>query len=71
MNMRTIHKFNAIVLALFLAIHLATHLSGIFGIATYNSVQAAFRIVYRQPVIEVFLLASFSFSWCNIFFHWA
>lgn len=57
-SLRNFHKLNAAFLALFLAVHLATHLSGIFGIAAYNSVQAAFRVVYRQPVIEAVLLAS-------------
>ncbi len=57
-TMRNIHKINAFVLTLFLVVHLATHLAGIFGIAAYDSVQATFRIVYRQPVIEVVLLAS-------------
>jgi succinate dehydrogenase/fumarate reductase cytochrome b subunit len=56
--MRVFHKINALFLALFLVIHLATHLSGIAGIATYDSVQAAFRVVYTQPVVEVILLAS-------------
>lgn len=56
--LKTFHKINAIVVALFILVHLVTHLSGMFGIDAYDSVQAAFRIVYRQPAIEILLLAS-------------
>ncbi len=57
---RTFHKVNAVILVLFLFMHLATHVSGIFGIETYNAVQKALRLVYRNPVTEPIVLASIS-----------
>jgi len=82
---RTFHKLNAVFLTLFLVVHLATHLSGIAGIATYDSVQAIFRTVYAQPLVEAMLLVSIALqliigakllirSWRNKrpsgFWHW-
>lgn len=58
MTARRLHRFNAIFLAVFIAAHFATHLSGLWGVETYNAVQNAVRIVYRQPLIEILILAS-------------
>lgn len=60
MQLRDFHKYNAAILIVFLFIHLATHVSGIFGIATYNAVQNFFRTVYRNPAVEPVLIASIS-----------
>ena len=57
MSARRLHRFNAIFLAVFIAAHFATHLSGLWGVETYNAVQNAVRIVYRQPLIEILILA--------------
>jgi succinate dehydrogenase/fumarate reductase cytochrome b subunit len=58
MTAHRLHRFNAIFLAVFIAAHFATHLSGLWGVETYNAVQNAVRIVYRQPLIEILILAS-------------
>lgn len=58
MQLRKIHRLNAGVLLVFLAIHLITHISGIYGIDAYNAVQDFFRAVYRQPLIEPILISS-------------
>ncbi len=55
---RRAHRLNAIVLFVFLVVHMLTHLTGVFGVDTYNRVQAAFRLVYRHPVVETLLLTS-------------
>ncbi len=57
-NWQQFHKFNAVILLVFVFIHLATHVSGIFGIETYNAVQKVMRLIYRNPVSETILLAS-------------
>jgi len=56
--LRKAHRYNAIFLFVFIVVHMVTHLSGVFGIETYNRVQDAFRIVYRNPIVETVLLIS-------------
>lgn len=57
-RLRAAHRVNAIALAAFILAHLLTHLSGFFGIETYNNVQSVLRTVYRFPPVEVLLLVS-------------
>ena len=57
---RRLHRYNAIFLFAFIVVHMMTHLSGVLGIETYNAVQSAFRVVYRNAIVEVVLLASIS-----------
>jgi len=57
-TMRKIHKINAVFLIVFLMLHLATHLSGIFGISTYNSVQSTLRLIYGNLLVETVVIAS-------------
>ncbi len=59
-GLRSWHKFNAFILMAFIAVHFINHLSGLFGIKTYNTVQDAFRTVYRFPPIELILLLAIS-----------
>ncbi len=46
----------------FIALHMATHLSGLWGIDAYNSTQKLLRLIYRNPVAEPALLASAVFQ---------
>ncbi|MDZ7783609.1 MAG: hypothetical protein U5K56_11985 [Halioglobus sp.] len=57
-RLRATHRVNAMALAAFILVHLLTHLSGYYGIETYNAVQSALRTVYRYPPIEALLLIS-------------
>lgn len=57
-GLRKAHRINAIALAGFIALHMLTHVSGLWGIEAYNSVQSALRTVYRFPPFEIALLAS-------------
>lgn len=59
MNIRSIHRINGLFLAVFVVLHMATHLSGVLGIETYNATQNALRLLYRNLVIEPILLMSF------------
>jgi succinate dehydrogenase/fumarate reductase cytochrome b subunit len=58
MIVKKIHRWNAILLAAFIVIHLINHVSGFWGITKYNNVQDALRIVYRNAFIEPILLTS-------------
>lgn len=59
-RLRRAHRINAIALAGFIALHMLTHVSGLWGIEAYNGVQSALRSVYRFPPFEIALLASIS-----------
>lgn len=52
------HRWNAVFLSGFLILHFATHVSGLFGIDAYNQTQSVLRLVYKNPIVEPFLLAS-------------
>ncbi len=59
-RLRAAHRINAMALAGFILLHMVTHLSGLFGIEAYNTVQAALRTIYRYPPVEALLLVSIS-----------
>lgn len=56
---RAFHHVNGTVLILFIALHMLTHLSGLFGIEAYQSTQSTLRYLYRNTVVEPVLLLSF------------
>lgn len=62
MTARRLHRFNSLLLAIFIVPHIATHLSGLWGIETYNAVQNGLRIIYRYPPVEIMVLASAAFQ---------
>ena len=57
MNLRPLHRANAMLLGLFLAAHLANHLAALGGVGQHIAVMAALRHVYRGPAVEALLLA--------------
>jgi hypothetical protein len=50
------------IIAIFLALHLANHLTFILGPDTYRAVMKAFRHVYRQEFLQSILVALFLFQ---------
>lgn len=52
------HRWNSVFLGMFIVLHFATHLTGVFGIEAYNSMQNALRVIYRNPTVEPVLLLS-------------
>lgn len=56
MNARKFHRWNAVFLALFIILHMGTHVSGLWGIEIYNATQETLRLIYRNPVAEPLLL---------------
>jgi succinate dehydrogenase/fumarate reductase cytochrome b subunit len=60
MKTKTLHRVNGTVLAVFVFMHMVTHLSGLFGIAAYSATQSAMRHIYRNPITEPVLLLAFT-----------
>jgi hypothetical protein len=61
--LRIAHGFSALgIIAIFLALHLANHLTFVLGEATYREVMKTFRLVYRQEVLQPILVALFLFQ---------
>jgi succinate dehydrogenase/fumarate reductase cytochrome b subunit len=56
---KTLHRLVACVLAFFLLLHFANHLFLIVSIETHLDVLHRLRAIYRSPVIEAIILASF------------
>lgn len=54
--MRRAHRALAVVLALFLTLHLGNHIAGLWGQSAHAEVQSALRTVYRHPLVEPLLL---------------
>lgn len=57
-GVRRTHRALAIVLALFLVLHLGNHLAGLAGQDAHGKAQTALRILYRHPLVEPLLLAA-------------
>ncbi len=59
-RLRTFHKVSAMILVSFASLHIINHLSGVFGIEAYNSVQRVLRYLYRNIIVEPILLTIIS-----------
>jgi len=62
LSYKALHRTTAILVLAFVAIHMITHISGLWGIATYNTVQNTFRVAYQNPFLEPILLISVVFQ---------
>lgn len=60
MTLRRLHRLNAALLGVFLALHLGNHLALIGGHATHTAVMEALRLLYRNTMIEPVLIALFA-----------
>lgn len=56
MNLRTVHKTFAILVGVFVLLHLGNHLTLLNSIDLHIQVMRLLRTFYRSPVIETFLL---------------
>jgi succinate dehydrogenase/fumarate reductase cytochrome b subunit len=56
------HGISAAVITVFAVFHLANHLAGVFGGETHMAVMRNLRVVYRQPPIEIVLIACVLFQ---------
>ena len=60
--MKKAHRITGIIISLFIAIHLFNHAMAWYGIETHQKILEVFRTVYRNPVMEILLVASFLFQ---------
>lgn len=58
--LRKLHAVSAVLIVVFLCLHIANHLAGLAGVAAHISFMEAIRPIYRQPVVEVALLSAFT-----------
>ncbi|MFM7333262.1 MAG: hypothetical protein ACKO1H_02435 [Tabrizicola sp.] len=62
MSLRQAHRILAVLLGLFLVLHLGNHLAGLWGQEVHRAVQATLRRLYRHPLLEPLLLAAVCFQ---------
>jgi succinate dehydrogenase/fumarate reductase cytochrome b subunit len=62
MPLRTLHRTSAILIMAFVCLHLVNHLVALQGVAAHIAFMKAARAVYRQPLVEVLLLACVAFQ---------
>lgn len=53
---RKLHRGGALLVGVFVLMHLANHLAALGGIAAHLRFMEAARLVYRQPLVEGLLL---------------
>jgi len=58
MDIKKIHSFSALVITIFVAIHLLNHLYSILGAAQHIELMTNLRIVYRNVFVETILILS-------------
>lgn len=62
MTIRALHRTSAIVLVAFACIHIANHLSSLWGVPSHIAFMEAARHVYRQFAVETVLLLCVAFQ---------
>lgn len=62
MKLTSIHRITGIIIAVFTFAHLFNHAMAWFGVETHREIMETFRIVYRQPFVELLLIACFGFQ---------
>ena len=55
---RKLHYSTGIIIAAFVALHLFNHACSVVGAATHIQVMHALRLLYRNPVVEIWLLGA-------------
>lgn len=58
MTIKRVHYISGITLTTFIAIHLFNHFMSLFGLETHLSIMEQLRKVYRNPFIELLILAA-------------
>ena len=62
MRLRSLHRSSAILFGAFVFLHIANHLVSLHSVALHIAVMNALRDVYRQPAVELLLLACVAFQ---------
>lgn len=58
MNIKKIHSFSALVITIFVSIHLLNHLYSILGAAQHIELMTNLRLIYRNVFVETILILS-------------
>lgn len=58
MQLKRLHYFSGLTIALFVGLHLFNHLWSLAGPAAHIDMMATLRVIYRHPVVETLLLAA-------------
>lgn len=61
-SVRRLHRLSAAIIIAFLALHLANHATMLWGADRHIAVMDTLRPVYRQPLVELFILGAFAFQ---------
>lgn len=64
-TLRVLHRFSALVVGLFLALHLANHFVGLFGQQRHIDFMQVARVLYRYPVVEALLMVLLVWQACS------
>ncbi len=54
-----VHRITGLLILIFVALHLAVHLTALAGISSHNKYLSFVQVLYRSPAIEPLLLAAF------------
>jgi succinate dehydrogenase/fumarate reductase cytochrome b subunit len=58
MNLRTLHRLSACVIAVYALVHIANHMVGLQGVAAHIAFMKSARVMYRAVPVEPVLLAA-------------
>lgn len=61
-GLRKLHLLSAMVLGLFLLLHIANHIAGLWGIESHIAFMDRARTIYRQPLLEMILIGLVGFQ---------
>ena len=59
---KNLHRITGIIISVFATAHLFNHAMAWYGIETHREIMEAMRKIYRQPIVETFLLLCFGFQ---------
>lgn len=62
MTLRTLHRTSAILIAVFVSVHIANHLVSLSSVASHIAFMDFARTIYRQRVVEIVLLSCVAFQ---------
>jgi succinate dehydrogenase/fumarate reductase cytochrome b subunit len=61
-SVKSLHYVSGVILSVFIAFHLLNHLFALDSPERHIKIMEQFRLVYRHPVIETFLLLAVLFQ---------
>ena len=62
MRLRSLHKASALFFVAFVSLHIANHLAAVHSVALHIALMNSLRKAYRQPLVELLVLACAAFQ---------